>query len=109
MAFVVLARQPTTEGTDEELLWNDILLSTECLARLVLGEQDQCQRNNSQIIAKFYEIGQIDLALELADDFKVTIFEFLTINQIQSGLYYAHPSLTFDSGRRKASRIFAVA
>lgn len=48
----------------------DILNATECLARLVLNEQDQCQRNNSQIIAKFYEIGQKELALKLADDFK---------------------------------------
>lgn len=79
MAFSVLARQPTTEGTDEELSWSDILLSTECLARLVLSEQDHCQRNNSQIIAKFYEIGQIDLALELAEDFKVSYLLILQI------------------------------
>lgn len=71
MSFTFLARRPVEEGTSEELSWAEILESTECLARLVLNEQDPCQRNNSQIISKFYEIGQRELALEFATQFKV--------------------------------------
>lgn len=75
MVFPVLS-QRSVDGEEADLIgqyMDDILISTECLSRLVLNEQDQCQRNNSQIIAKFYEIGQKELALKLAEDFKVEL------------------------------------
>lgn len=89
MAFTLLAKNPAEQvgasgdrRVNPQLMddlsnsINSILVATECLARLVLGEQDQCQRNNSQIIAKFYEIGQTKLSLQLAEDFKVSSLKF---------------------------------
>lgn len=77
MAFGLLSQKSShnTSGAEKAGLiseyMDDILVASECLARLVLNEQDQCQRNNSQIIARFYEIGETALALKLAEDFKV--------------------------------------
>jgi hypothetical protein len=81
-AFVLLSRRdPNDEiAVDPESaflneLMDEVLMATERLARLVLNEQDQCQRNNSQIIAKFYDIGLSALALQLAEDFKVILIK----------------------------------
>ncbi|KAI6216625.1 Nucleoporin-C domain-containing protein [Aphelenchoides fujianensis] len=69
VSFNLLGQREALIGVVNDQLLDDILAYTVGLSRLVLGEQDHCQRNNSQIIAKLYEIGQTDLALELAFEF----------------------------------------
>jgi hypothetical protein len=44
-----------------------------CLAKFVLGEQHRWQRDNSQIIAKFYEIGETAIAIDLAEAYEVRL------------------------------------
>ncbi|KAI6197809.1 hypothetical protein M3Y94_01268600 [Aphelenchoides besseyi] len=70
VSFNLLGQRENLIGVVNDQVCDSILLYTVSLARLVLGEQDHCQRNNSQIIAKFYEIGQTELALELALEFQ---------------------------------------
>ncbi|KAH7717352.1 CRE-NPP-15 protein [Aphelenchoides avenae] len=41
-----------------------------CIAKFVLGEQHRWQRDNSQIIAKFYEIGEAAVAIDLAETYE---------------------------------------
>jgi hypothetical protein len=108
MALALLGRQQTIDNDKAQQTQAETLKSTECLARLILGEQDQCQRNNSQIIAKFYEIGQKDIALQLADDFEVNIFISMLIS-LFPGLHYADPSLTCRAHRRGTSCLFGSA
>lgn len=48
-----------------------ILEQAVCLAKFVLSQQNRHQRDNSQVISKFYEIGRKILALRLAEEFQV--------------------------------------
>lgn len=48
-----------------------ILDQAVCMAKFVLSQQNRYQRDNSQVIIKFYEIGWKILALRLAEEFQV--------------------------------------
>lgn len=56
-----------------------ILEQAVCLAKFVLSQQNRYQRDNSQVISKFYEIKRKVLALRLAEEFQVKSIVFFKI------------------------------
>lgn len=58
----------TLESEDPQVLISNIVF----LAKFILGQQNTWQRENSHIIEKFVEIGRPDIAVELAEEFRVS-------------------------------------
>lgn len=48
-----------------------ILMHNLSIAKFVLSQQERCRRENSHIIQYFFRIGEVDVALDLAETFHV--------------------------------------